>query len=172
MEVKVEGLEELTEVLKRTLPDHIQTKALHPALAKAARPIIQQARQNAPVETGRLRRAIYSFRDRASTRVKAIRLISVRSSRKFGDKSAFYWKFVEFGRAAVTSNKTMGTPKKGFFGKSVKAIPARPFLRPAFEAKKLEALDVFKNSLGPEIQKAADRYSKSIINRLRRKVGV
>jgi HK97 gp10 family phage protein len=172
MEVKVEGLAELTEVLKRKLPDHIQTKALHPALTKAAQPIVRQARQNAPVKTGRLRKAIYSFRDRASTKVKAIRLISVRSGRKHGDKDAYYWKWLEFGRAEVTSKRNMGTPEKGFFGKKVKALPAQPFLRPAFEAKKFEALNRFKESMGPEIDKAAERYRRSIVNRIKRKVGL
>jgi HK97 gp10 family phage protein len=171
MDVKVEGLQELNELLKRTLPDHIQTKALHPTLAKAAQPIVRQARANAPVKTGRLRRAIYSFKDRASTKVKAIRLISVRSGRRHGDKDAYYWKWLEFGRGPSRARSgVLGTPDRGFFGKEVKAVPAQPFMRPAFESKKLEALEVFRTNMASEIQKAAERYSRGIVNRLRRKV--
>lgn len=184
MEVKVEGLAELVELMQKKLPEFIQTKALHPALTKAAKPIIDEARALVPVKTGKVRRSIYSYRDRDSTKQKAVRSIGVRSGKRHGDKDAFYWKFVEFGRGESVVGKkrgaarggerarSLGTPERGFFGKVVKAVPARPFMRPAFEAKKLAAIEEFKKYMGPEIQRAADRYSKQLNSRLLRKFGV
>jgi HK97 gp10 family phage protein len=182
IEVHVEGLEELSDLLKSKLPEFIQTKALHPALTKAARPIINDARARVPVKTGKVRASIYSYRDRDSTKVKAVRSISVRSGRRFGAKDAYYWKWVEFGRGESAVGKkrgaprggerarSLGTPATGFFGKRVKAVPARPFLRPAFEAQKFTAIEQFRQSLAPEIEKAANRYSRQIVNKLRGKL--
>jgi HK97 gp10 family phage protein len=181
---KVEGLTELKDLLQRKLPDHIQTKALQAGLAKAAQPIVQDARSRVPVKTGLLRRAIYSFRSKKSTKQKAIRLISVRSGRKQGKRDAFYWKFVEFGRGVVEVGRkrgaairgersnVLGTPAKGWFGKTVKAAPAQPFMRPAFEARKYEALDRFKTVMVDEINKFSVRHNNAITKRLLRKVGL
>lgn len=184
IEVKVEGLKELHELLTRKLPDEIQVRAVHPALTKAAKPIIDEARARVPVKTGKVRRSIYSYRDRDSTKTKAIRSISVRSGRRFGAKDAFYWKWVEFGRGESVIGKkrgarrggerarSLGTPATGFFGKKVKAVPPRPFMRPAFEAKKYVAIDEFKKYLGPSIQKFSEREAAKSFAKLRRKFGL
>ena len=180
---KVEGLTELRDLLQRKLPEHIQTKALQSGLTKAAQPILQEARSLAPVKTGLLRRAIYSFRSRTSTKQKAVRLISVRAGKKQGNRDAYYWKWVEFGRGVVEAGRkrgsasrgertsVLGTPAKGWFGKTVKAAPAQPFMRPAFEAKKVEALERFKAVMVSEIGKFANRYQNSIGKRLLRRIG-
>jgi HK97 gp10 family phage protein len=180
-EVKVEGLQELRELLLRRLPEHIQTKALQAALTKAARPILNEAKARIPVKTGRAKRSIYSYRSRLSTKQKAVRHIAVRSGRRYGSKDAYYWRWIEFGRGEVVVGKKRGAPRggeraaslgnmtAGWFGKSVKAVPARPFMRPAFEAKKYAAIETFRQHMGPEIEKAANRYSGGINSRLRRK---
>lgn len=184
MEVKVEGLAELRDLLQRKLPYEIQTKALQSTLAKAAQPILKDARSRVPVKSGRLRRAIYSFRDKASTKVKAIRLISVRSGRRHGGKDAFYWKWVEFGRGESKVGKkrgaprggaraaSLGTPERGWFGKKVKAVAARPFMRPAFESRKMEALETFRKNMATEIQKTAQRLQSRTVSRIKRSVGL
>lgn len=168
---KVDGLSDLKELLERRLPDHIQTKALQGALAQAAKPIVTEARNNAPVKTGRLRKAIYSLKARESTRQKAIRLITVRAGKRQGKRDAYYWKWIEFGRGESTTKKgSMGTPERGFFGKTVKATPAQPFLRPAFESKKMKAIDVFKDVMVGEIEKVAAKYGNSLRRKINRKV--
>lgn len=180
-EVRVEGLQELRDLLLRKLPDHIQTKALQASLTKAARPIVNEAKARIPVKTGTAKRAIYTYRSRLSTKQKAVRHISVRSGRRFGAKDAYYWRWIEFGRGVSVVGKkrgaprggerarSLGTPSAGWFGKEVKAVPARPFMRPAFEAKKYMAIEKFRQHMGPEIEKAADRFSQSTNRRFRRK---
>ena len=168
---KVDGLSELKELLERRLPDHIQAKALQGALAEAAKPMVREARNNAPVKTGRLRRAIYSLRARESTKQKAIRLITVRAGKRQGKRDAYYWKWIEFGRGASTTKKgSLGTPERGFFGKTVAAKPAQPFLRPAFESQKMNAIDVFKDVMKGEIEKVASKYTGSLRRKINRKV--
>src|SRR6185369_16797468 len=81
--ISVDGLDEILDTLKRRLPEKLYGKALQGALSKAAKPIVNAARANAPVRTGRLRKAIYSFRDKQSTRTREARLISVRRGKKF-----------------------------------------------------------------------------------------
>jgi HK97 gp10 family phage protein len=182
-EVRVEGLSELKELLQKRLPEHIQTKALQSSLAIAAKPIVQDAKSRVPVKTGLLRRSIYSFRSRRSTKQKAVRLISVKSGSK-AKAPTFYWRFVEFGRGIVKVGKKRGAPRdgerakslgneqEGWFGKEVKAMPAQPFLRPAFESMKFEAIEKFRASMAGEIEKFANRYQKSIVNRISRKIGL
>lgn len=169
-EIRVEGLTEIRQALL-TLPDKLQGKATQAALAKAARVIVKDAQARVPQKTGRLRRAIYSFRDKASTRAREARLITVRSGKRHqkSDRDAFYWKWVEFGHAIIRAKQgtqSLGTPKAGFFGKEVRAVPARPFLRPAFETQKMKALEIFRQSMAGEIVKVAERAARRSASRL------
>lgn len=178
-QVDVTGLKELRETLLN-MPQAIQGKASQGALAKAARPIVAMAKQLAPVgkgsefvgprrgkqpaPPGRLKRAIYSFRNRESTKTNESRFIGVRGS-------AWYWRFIEFGRGTIESEKgSLGTPAKGFFGKVVRAIPARPFLRPAFEALKVQAIDIYAKALIPQIEKYARKAYERSAKRLRKAI--
>lgn len=178
----VQGLTELRDMLRRKLPEAVQGKALQGALREAAKPIVTEARQRAPVKTGRLRKAIYSFRDRASRRTREARLISVRSGKKFKARDAYYWKWIEFGHGVIRLkhrrkggkgqvSKSLGTPAKGFFGKEVQAVPARPFMRPAFESRKYQALEAFRVTLAAQIDKVAARNISRARSRLARKLG-
>lgn len=170
-EIRVDGLEDLKNELRR-LPEKLQGKALQGALAKAAKPIVATARSLAPVKTGRLRKAIYSFRDRSSTRTREARLISVKSGKRFQkkDRDAYYWKFIEFGRAQVTKKGrgALGNENAGFFGKTVKAIPPRPFMRPAFEQNKYNALQIVQDVMKDEVTKVAKRAQSRSSARLSR----
>ena len=175
IEVKrVEGLTELRDMLLRKLPEATQGKALQGALREAAKPSVKEARARAPVKTGRLRNAIYSFRDRASRRTREARLISVRSGKRFQktNRDAYYWKWIEFGHGVITTKKrSLGAPAKGFFGKEVQAVPARPFMRPAFETRKLQALEAFRQALAAQVDKVAARNLSRVRSRLSRKLG-
>lgn len=139
--VKVHGLQELREALVRTVPDYMQGRVLQQSLAAGAKPIVQRARSLAPARTGRLRKAIYSTRDKKSRPTYEARMITVRSGKRLQqtNRDAFYWKFVEFG----------------YHSRSGKAIPAQPFLRPAFEAQKQVALEAIKSQLKKSIETAA-----------------
>lgn len=178
-EVTVLGLAELRDLLQQELPEEIQTKALQSSLAKAARPIVKEARNRVPVKTGAVRRAITSGKSRKSTKQKAVRIIGVNTKRinrpptlngrsRWADR--YYWKQLEFGRAAYTSKRNLGTPDRGFFGRQFRAVPARPFLRPAFESRKHEALETFRKVMAGEINKTAARLHRQNLTKFRRRV--
>ena len=145
------GLKELNSALKE-LPARIAKNVLRGATSAGAAVIRVEAKAKAPVYTGSvakghpppgtLRRAVYQKQIRElSSLVKQTFYVGVRigkSARKKG-VDAFYWKFVEFG----TSN-----------------MAARPFLRPAFEAKKLEAVEAIKKYLTERIPKEVDKLKK------------
>lgn len=160
-ELKIAGLDELREVLLRRLPEALQGKALQATLAKAAAPIVKAARGLAPAKTGRLRRAIYSFRDRDSKRTYEARLISVRRGKKLqkSGRDAYYWKFVEFGHMTRRGRGKEGPPR---------FVPAQPFMRPAFEANKYRALQIVQDELRGQVAKVAKRAQSRSASRLGR----
>jgi HK97 gp10 family phage protein len=179
-EIQVSGLAELRDTLENRLPEALRGKAMQQALARAAAPMVATAKALAPsrgprgfqgplqpgkqAPPGLLRKMIYSYRNRASTRTYESRFIGVRPR-------AWYWRFIEFGRAIVTREKgSLGTPGKGWFGKSVKAVAARPFLRPAFEANKFKAIEIVRDSLKPAIEKVAAAARARGIRRITKKL--
>lgn len=155
-DIKIEGLDEI-KTRMRLLTPRLQGNALQSALTKGARIIVNQARAMAPRDKGVLRRAIYQAKSKFSTLIRPSRIIAVRQGKKQQTKNrdAFYWRFIEFGHGVIRAKyaKVLGTPAKGFFGKEVAAQPARPFMRPAFDSKKFEALEAFRVSLKDEVEK-------------------
>lgn len=147
-EMRLEGLSDLLAKLK-ALPAEIGSKGGGPlrlALFTATKLMRDDAQSRAPVDTGRLQRNVIAFRDRdpRSSGVTEQYAITFRrgkgrgkrraySTTSRGEKDAFYGRFVEFG-----------TSKS----------PAQPFLRPAFEAKKHEAAELFRTKLAAAIAAA------------------
>jgi HK97 gp10 family phage protein len=137
VKIKVEGLAELDRKL-RSLGPKIARSALRSSLNAAAQVIKKDAILRAPVLTGRLaKKAIYVTRSRSSaTPTKEVYVVGVRQWKRggkvkaYGPQDAFYWRFLEFG---------------------TKHIAARPFLVPAFETKKQEAFERFKQKLREKI---------------------
>jgi HK97 gp10 family phage protein len=105
--IRIEGLKEL-EMRLKALPQKIAGKALYSGLMAGAEVIRKEAANRAPKKTGRLKRNIVKRREKAPPGLSASVVIGVR-------KEAFYWRFVEFGTSK---------------------LPARPFLRPAFDTQK------------------------------------
>jgi HK97 gp10 family phage protein len=148
----VSGLKELSAAL-RELPLRIARNALRGSVAAAAAVIRTEARQRAPVSAGpnlpgdplpgTLKRAIYQkhIAEKSGALMQTF-YVGVRQGKKYrhlgkyGDRSqdAYYWRFVEFGTAKMA---------------------AHPFLRPAFEAKKQEALDALANYLAERLPEEA-----------------
>lgn len=163
--VKVEGLRELRDALTRLIPAEMQGKTLQKALSAGIKPMVATARAMAPKREGVLRRAIQAVRSkRNSNGVYEERIMRVRHGKKQQKKNrdAFYWRFIEFGRGEVTAKKgtrSLGTPKDGFFGRTVKAAPAKPFMRPAFEANKVGAVGLIADALRKSLSEAARKAS-------------
>jgi len=123
--VNVQGMSQLSNALKR-LPLLIAKKALNGPVLTAAQSIRDLARVKAPMDTGRLRRAIVVKRISGPPE-KAQYIIAVKHGISYmavgkgkRNDDAYYWTFIEFGTATQ---------------------PKRPFLRPSFEEMKRTCLD-------------------------------
>lgn len=124
----MEGMEALQKAFA-DLPKELHAKALRPAVSAAAGVVQKQAKANAPVATGVLRRSIYKTRSRsASSKTQETAIVGVRFGKKYQKRGqdAWYWKFIEFGIAKM---------------------PAQPFLRPAFEGTKSKQVDAIVKRL-------------------------
>ena len=71
-------------------------------------------------------------------------------------KDKWYLRLIEFGTSPirkVKKKKVLYSAKLGkFFGKDVKGLSARPFMRPAFDSKKEEAVRAMGDVLGRKIE--------------------
>ncbi len=135
--MKIEGANELIRSLKR-LPINLRKKHLRRAVRQGAALVRNEVRRNAPTDTGRLRRNIKS-RSKRGTRSTLRAVVTVNVARrkqgreltgKFmstGNRSAnvapndaYYWRFLERGTSKMN---------------------ARPFIRPAADAKFREVVN-------------------------------
>lgn len=135
--MQISGLKELADRLREIGPD-IERNALRSGVSAAAVLIRNQAKATNPDDTGRTDRALYAkFIREQSGPNQATYYVGVRSGKKEQkkDRDAWYWRLVEFGTAKM---------------------PARPFMRPAFESKKMQAVEAIKE----RIQKRIKRFEK------------
>lgn len=141
--VRIEGLSQLATALKN-LPIRIQNNGLRAAVFAGAAVIRDEAKKNAPVKTGTLKRAVIVARDRQrTTGPTQAMIVTVRKGKRYRrvgktgknlSQDAYYAPWVEYGTAKNAAN---------------------PFLRPAWEAKKKDALDAMKGRLEKAITDAA-----------------
>jgi HK97 gp10 family phage protein len=160
--VHLHGLERTVRTL-RELPSRLSGKNGGPvrgALFAAGRMIRDEAILRAPIGSktpnpGNLRKQVFIFRDknpRASTGAAERYIISVRTGRKAKARfkgsgglraltggDAWYWFWVEFGTSKMK---------------------ARPFMRPAFESRKRDALAVFSRDLSAGVRRLAAKVKR------------
>jgi len=121
IDVKVKmNAEEIVMNLEK-LEKKIQRKFVRKAMREGAKVLLNEARARVPVRTGNLKKSLG-----INTRTKKGNIEMYVSPRKGGKYDGYYGLFVELG---------------------TKKMSARPFLRPAFEAKGEEAVKVFRNTL-------------------------
>ena len=153
--VEVKGLSQLKARLV-ALPVETQGKPLFDALFAAAAPIVSAAKDLAPKDTGNLASKIRAFRQKTSEHdaevdvgVKGGRVSKGAGQR--GDRSAYYWRFIEFGhRTRGSEPRNTKAERAPHEGDTV--VPPRPFLRPAFEGQKTQALERFRLTLAASIE--------------------
>jgi HK97 gp10 family phage protein len=140
----IAGLRELQQSLTQ-LPANIAKNVLRGAVNAGASVIRKDAQARAPVDTGMLKRALYQKQIRElSSAVQQTFFVGVRQGRsakktKKGVINAWYAKFIEFGTSKMA---------------------ARPFMRPAFEAKKQESVTAIKDYLEKRIPEEVEKARK------------
>jgi len=121
--IELRGADELLKGLQELEPA-IAKKILRTAMRQAATPILEEAKRRVPILTGQLRK---SLKIRAIKRNNKGRIGVVISTEKgFFKGETFYGAFLEFG---------------------TKKMPAKPFIRPAFEANKARAVRIVELAL-------------------------
>jgi HK97 gp10 family phage protein len=154
----IEGFDVLNAVLQE-LPRATQRNVLKKAARQALQPTFEQARDSAPVRTGKLRESVrmevgmddpgYRARARASFKAKGhARGVkktkgggNILASIKVGGRGAFHAPFVEFGTVKMAAD---------------------PFLRPAFDSDAGSMVDRLRQFFGVEVRKAAARKAKKL----------
>ena len=148
--MKVEGLQEILNAMEQ-IKDELKGDPLRASLRKGLTPIVDQAKANAPVDEGRLRDAIKTrplpADDIPSGFSDGQELFVLSSRKKDPDApdNAWYWHFVEF------DSKT----------KSGRVVPAKPFLAPAFDSKRREAVQAFITEMRAQLEKNVKRINKA-----------
>ena len=126
-QMKVEGLDEMLATLKR-LPEEFKGRPVQRSLRAGLSIIQKEAQRLAPVDEGRIQANIMLRQIPAKDLGAGVSegvYITVRRDRKMDrhdPKNAWYWHIQEFGSVFQ---------------------PGRPFLRPAFEANKRQAVDEY-----------------------------
>lgn len=147
--VKLTGFKELADQL-RELGREISEKALKSAVRAAAVEVKKEAQRIlAPSnKTGTLSRSIYVAIDKErSTPSKKVYVVGWRKGLRYREtgkkkvnRDGYYGLFVEFGTAKMA---------------------ARPFIRPAFEKKKTDAVDIIAKRIEFTIKKIAKTGGRS-----------
>jgi len=147
--VRIEGLAQLDRAL-RELPERIANRGLRASVYAGAKVIRDEARVQAPKAAqslgskqpppGTLKRSvIMKHIQELSGGGRQTFYVLVRHGKKFRNQGkrgnlsqdAWYWRFVEFG---------------------TRKMAARPFLRPALESRRHEAVDAIKQRLTQRIE--------------------
>lgn len=124
-------------------------------------------------QTGLLYNSIIAVRlqEESDGGKRQVYLVTVRNGGRGRPPGAFYWRFIEGGHAKVRENKkiSLKTGKKigwkahrareaKYWAKKVAkletgsaTVPARPFVRPAYESKKQEVVDLMTRTLAEQI---------------------
>ncbi len=154
---KIEGLAELGKTL-RELPERVARNGLRVSVYAGAKVVRDEARARAPKAEqplgpnqpppGTLKRSvIMKHIPELSSLTRQTFFVTVRHGKKYrkqGKKGnlsqdAWYWHFVEFG---------------------TRKMRARPFLRPALEARRREAGQAMKDRLSERIEMEASKLSR------------
>lgn len=143
MTVRLEGFRELERALNE-LPKTTGKNVLRRVAKGALEPMAERARGMAPVERGDLR---------ASIKVSERRTRRVARINRFDKNTG-----VEMAMGPVSGGGVLNYATFAEFGTVDTA--AKPFMRPAWDGGKDDALEYVKANLGREIDRAATRLAK------------
>lgn len=178
--VHVQGLTQLKRALQ-ALPKNIQRNVLRGSVNAGAAVVRDQARINAPVlhqalpkhqPPGTLKRSIITaFIREKSNAQQATYYVTVRQGKRYRgqgkhlDKSqdAFYGAWVELGHhyvAPIPSGTTWKRHREHQHATGV-FVPAHPYLRPAYEAKKYQSVAAMREYLLRRLPQEVEKARRS-----------
>ncbi|MDO7888285.1 HK97-gp10 family putative phage morphogenesis protein [Hymenobacter cheonanensis] len=142
------GIEELSQVLDGLAGDKkLSGKVVRGILGKAAKPIIQKAQELAPKEDGDLQKSIGTIPGRGQGKGEQVYV----GPRRGGRYKGYAGHLVEYGTAPhLIRAKAAGGQlhlRGNVFVEQVHhpGAAAKPFMRPAFDSKKDEAIGIIKD---------------------------
>lgn len=157
--ISLEGIGDLEQVFL-ALGEKIGSDALRSAANTGATVIKDEVVIRAPEKSGILKKAIYQKHiPEESSDDRQAYLISWRKGKK-SQTDAFYGDFIERGHWYVPPKPKGITYEVHRAANRAIFVPAHPFLRPGFEAKKEAAIEAMRNKLGENVRKAIDEMSK------------
>lgn len=131
--------------------DIVQNKALRPAVYAAARTLYDEVKYRVPEHTGTLKASIYHWHDdKASVDGKQVYVVGVNK------RKARHWWLIEFGH--WQRYKTIKLPSGEFVTDKSQPLSApkwvgpKPYLRPAYDAKIVTALEAAKSRMAEKIK--------------------
>jgi hypothetical protein len=154
LSIDIPGADALEAAL-RELGEAVEIrKTLSASLMEAAEPMAKAARAGAPRKTGRM----YETIDVAKTLSRRQR----RQANKYAaDNPTNATVFIGAKPIGPSILLEFGTTARHWkSGKSTGSVPARPFMRPAFEGEKLTVLDLLGKLIWIQIEKAAKRIAR------------
>ena len=156
---------QLNKAVKK-LPASVFNRCVKSATIKAAAAIRKEARNLAPKKTGALRKSIgtVAIVDKKALKIQSI--VKPRAKKGDTDKASptKYAHLVEFGTQAhwikPKTGKALKTPLGIFAVVDVEGIKPHPFLRPAYDNKKEEAVKIFIQVVLDKIKTAIEKAKK------------
>jgi len=177
---KLEGFKEFADGLRK-LPENIGKNVLRRAVSAGAAVIRVETKNNALAikDTGTLARSIYQKQIRELSGPKnQVFFIGARSGKQYqkdkNGKDAYYARWVELGhftrgpgKGRIVRDANRGGKNNSTLAAQVQAghvrwVPARPFLRPAFDVKKEQAVDAMGASIGLSLLTEAERSGMTV----------
>lgn len=160
------ALDALGDDMERKIVRAATRDAANVFLAKAIAfaPVLKSPRKNRFI--GQLKRALYIFRSKDSTRGREHFVVGVHQGGKSkrGTVDAFYWRFVERGhlkrgrgQALRGGKRSRALQRNRLRASGSPFVPAIPFLAPAFATGKEAALKAFTDQIQAGLDKANRR---------------
>ncbi len=131
----VTGTDALLKALKQ-FPENIQKNVMTGAVRAAAKPIIDDARANVPVDSGNLKKSIGVVKRKSDDKTKIHFSVT---PRKGGKNDGFYGHMIEFGTSKMA---------------------AQPFMRPAFEKQDQQSIEAAKKYMAKRIDKEIEKAKR------------
>lgn len=139
MTISITGVDEVKDILNNIAPRHARN-LMRATIQSIASTIAQDAKANAPKDTGTLIKAIKAKRKKSHPD-KPISDVVIESGKSV-KYDAFYWRFVEHGTGGDNPQ------------------PERPFIRPAADRVRSNFKAILTEEFGKKLEKALEREGK------------